>query len=883
MIFSPIKKIFLICGLIATFLTGTNFFARPTIAANNPSVIIAQTNPPILPPAFPPPIVIPTPIAPGVGTCNRTIEINAGCCHAELYTNDKDCIAKVTKQTSCLDTSGKTMVKPLSNICTCDSEYVCSSVKDVGGSKLVEPKGNKCPTGDMAYYRIWTCSTNITPLRITLSSTPKNPVMIPQSSNSITATINWDIKPTNDIDYCEGPNKNGITEKLNGTKGTIDVLVRASPTGTPQNNPFYFKCFGKDGKTYSNSIIIRGCLEGTKDCSDDTSSPLLTTTSGYQEVPTAIEPTPNECYAPNQSIWALLFGGIDWLISAIIGLMAELFKWILGFIITGFMFALTPSTWQGFVDNPLVNGPAGLWPLARNFANIMLALGMIIMAIATIIRNKKYNYEAILGKLVLAALLVNFSLVICGIFIDISNYLTLYFLSAGGVTTLPNMILSTIDKVACSVQQATGKAEFIFDNTAGFVMALILAIVFIGQFVALLIYVIIRTLTLWFCLITSPLAFVLGVFPFGEGLFKKWQGMFTQAIVSLPVLAFSVWIIAVVINRICLLLKVEADAGTIGLPMLILYAVVIIMLAQSLIMIANSLKVSVIEKAYGTVTKGITGLMGAGAAALGKKSMDTAQRSSTWKKVATWGASSRFGMVRNMAIPMMKANETAEKKREENIKEELKYRGVSGDGKKLREVLNEQYKAKIHTPEWRSRTLEILNQLADESKGALLTEPEDRKTYLELKNIFGENNPTIKAIEDIMPSWKTMKEDRFEDTPDPNDIKEKIKNTIRDKSLTKESASKVGWYGYINDLEARGLAGDRARILGITPFSDVFTRLNGTQFGFILKSVKVNKRKEFYDKINLLYTQETGNVLEGANHAIGTFMTNTARGSLMNP
>ncbi len=67
------------------------------------------------------------------------------------------------------------------------------------------------------------------------------------------------------------------------------------------------------------------------------------------------------------------------------------------------------------------------WEIVLNFTNLGFVLAIIIIAFATIFRIQSYAMKQTLWKLIVAALLVNFSLVISGAFINIGNGLAYYF------------------------------------------------------------------------------------------------------------------------------------------------------------------------------------------------------------------------------------------------------------------------------------------------------------------------------------------------------------------------------------------------------------------------------------------------------------------------
>jgi multisubunit Na+/H+ antiporter MnhB subunit len=86
--------------------------------------------------------------------------------------------------------------------------------------------------------------------------------------------------------------------------------------------------------------------------------------------------------------------------------------------------------------------------MIRDIANVMLMLILFVIALGIMLRRSEFkNYQALI-YLVAVAILLNFSLVICGVLIDISNYFTLFFLHNGGIQNLECNLVMTIQRVS---------------------------------------------------------------------------------------------------------------------------------------------------------------------------------------------------------------------------------------------------------------------------------------------------------------------------------------------------------------------------------------------------------------------------------------------------
>ena len=309
---------------------------------------------------------------------------------------------------------------------------------------------------------------------------------------------------------------------------------------------------------------------------------------------------------------------------------------ILGFVSDAFVWAFTglPQKLGGYIHFKPIYDPdtnTGIWKVMQTYANLGIIIAMIFMAIATILRIEKYSWKRMLWKILLVALLINFSLVILGIFVDISNFLSVYFLSATTNNQLGNTIENVVTGVSCALA-GPDSSKFVPTMT-GTTVAIILSGIFLFQFAGLLFYVASRIITIWVCAATSPFAFLAMAFdvePIKKAV-DMWRDRFTQAIVSLPILSFTLYFVLLILggeNGIA----TQINQKNLGFIMLMAYTVVIIALAQVLRFVAKSIGIEQIEQGYAFAKKAVTGIAMAGAAAVGGFALGKALTSGAWKK-----------------------------------------------------------------------------------------------------------------------------------------------------------------------------------------------------------------------------------------------------------
>jgi MFS family permease len=273
------------------------------------------------------------------------------------------------------------------------------------------------------------------------------------------------------------------------------------------------------------------------------------------------------------SIVGFLFSGLIFLYSLVVGLFISLASGLLGIVMV-INFELTQPS-----SNLAV---AVGWNIFRVLANLGFVLGIVIIAIATILRIKSYSYQQILWKLIAAALLVNFSLVIAGGILEISDSLSFYFLEGisgkyysrsnnlaenirqgtVSISITDNQIIQTlmgdivdfftpggllqsdppeenkitIWKIITSTLVGPRVVDLLTANINLVVLLIILATLLVLTGLIFVRYFYITAL-----LIVSPIVWLMWVFPFGQRWWKEWWNHFLKWTFMLPLNLFFLW------------------------------------------------------------------------------------------------------------------------------------------------------------------------------------------------------------------------------------------------------------------------------------------------------------------------------------------------------
>lgn len=227
--------------------------------------------------------------------------------------------------------------------------------------------------------------------------------------------------------------------------------------------------------------------------------------------------------------WAgeVIGGIIAWTISS------------LGVILVLIMKALVlVAQYSNFIASPAVSYG---WKMVRDICNMFFVLILLIIAFATILKIENYNYKKWLPKLILMAILINFSKTICGLLIDFAQVIMLTFVNAFKDIAAGNLItnLGITDILTLAQTKADiGFWEVIGSYVLGFFYILI-TIVVITTMLAMLIM---RIVMIWIYVVLSPAAYLLSSFPGGQKYASQWWTEFTKNLIVGPVLAFFIWL-----------------------------------------------------------------------------------------------------------------------------------------------------------------------------------------------------------------------------------------------------------------------------------------------------------------------------------------------------
>ena len=183
------------------------------------------------------------------------------------------------------------------------------------------------------------------------------------------------------------------------------------------------------------------------------------------------------------------------------------------------------------------------WAFCRDFSNMFFIVVLLVIAYATMLKKETFGMKQALIPLILMALLINFSQVIAGVIVDISNIFMNFFVQngaadAGFIFIKQNVFIKDVlgigsDKFWGPFAQVFGKP---FAEVAGWAIGVVIkgivGVIFnIVEFLILIAYALIlvlRIVIIWILVILSPLAFICYVLPATKSFWQMWWKNFIQ-------------------------------------------------------------------------------------------------------------------------------------------------------------------------------------------------------------------------------------------------------------------------------------------------------------------------------------------------------------------
>lgn len=238
------------------------------------------------------------------------------------------------------------------------------------------------------------------------------------------------------------------------------------------------------------------------------------------------------------SFWTWIYGGL----TDIVGLLCQILVSFLGKIILIVIDVLISiARYNGFVDaQPVRDG----WIIVRDVCNMFFILLLLIIAFSTVLGIQKYSIRSLFRQVIFAAILINFSKLICALMIDFSQVIMLSFIAGVEQMAAGNFVylLGINELIQARQIDKNNDPDLTTSVLLSYILAVIYLLIALVVIVAIMVTLVIRAVMLWLLVILSPFAYFLSVVPGGSKSAGRWWSEFTSQLVAGPVLAFFLWL-----------------------------------------------------------------------------------------------------------------------------------------------------------------------------------------------------------------------------------------------------------------------------------------------------------------------------------------------------
>lgn len=246
-----------------------------------------------------------------------------------------------------------------------------------------------------------------------------------------------------------------------------------------------------------------------------------------------------KCTDPNAT--SCNVDGVGWIVCPVMTFLGDTGDTAFNFLADNFL-ATNVAYFQPDPDSPTKESSVErAWNIMRTLANVAFVIAFLVIIYSQLTSTGISNYgvKKMLPRLIIAAILVNTSYIICQIAIDISNVLGYSFKQM--FESIGGLIKPTIDPDAAPpgdgswalliVGLLAGGITLWFTLGAGLIVAAVLALLMI-------VFILVARIALIIVLtVISPLAFVAFLLPNTEQWFKKWYKMFFALLLVFPIIS----------------------------------------------------------------------------------------------------------------------------------------------------------------------------------------------------------------------------------------------------------------------------------------------------------------------------------------------------------
>jgi len=228
------------------------------------------------------------------------------------------------------------------------------------------------------------------------------------------------------------------------------------------------------------------------------------------------------------------------IVIEIVGNVASAWIWVLGKLVVQIIrLVIWVAGYNDFINSDAVSNG---WTILRDLCNMFFILILLVIAFATTLNRESYAMKALLPKFILAAILINFSKLICGVIIDFAQVIMLTFVNGfrdiGGGNFADMLGITGL----MDISEDCGEGVSTMSVVGSFILA-VLYLVIAGVVITVILFILVmRVIMIWIYVVLSPLAWLLSVLPATQKYASQWWKQFAETVASGPILAFFIWL-----------------------------------------------------------------------------------------------------------------------------------------------------------------------------------------------------------------------------------------------------------------------------------------------------------------------------------------------------
>ena len=259
----------------------------------------------------------------------------------------------------------------------------------------------------------------------------------------------------------------------------------------------------------------------------------------------------------------------------VLSILGSLLSWAVG----GLAYFLTYQA--NFFKNIVVVNET--WRVMRDFSNMFFILMLIVISFATIFQIKNYNWKGLMARLIVIALLINFSLVICNYAIRASHIVSNVMLASiggdeksiadnlGAALQMNKLVgdgQKNVNNSASSISSVGDNGNLgrtAFDAILSTIMSIVVVFIALLAIVSAFAFSLVRIPVLWALMIISPLAWTASILPGTKKMYDMWFKEFVGWVVFLPAYLFTLFLSLIILkarNSISAVVQAAPKAGT---------------------------------------------------------------------------------------------------------------------------------------------------------------------------------------------------------------------------------------------------------------------------------------------------------------------------------